>query len=296
MADGVLTEVPAALALDSPFARPAEATDADLLKRFIDSREEAAFAALVHRHGPMVLSVCRRLVQNAADADDAFQATFLVLVRRAASIGKPQLLGNWLYGVAHRVAARSRAQAARRPASGMSEVEMIAANPYREGSEWSPLLHEELNRLPDKYRAPMVLCYLQGKTNQEAAELLSWPVGTVKGRLTRAREILRKRLTRRGVILSSALLTAALAPGVGSASVPAALADATVRAALLGRRRPHRDRRRFCVGRCTNQGSRTVDDDYQSDHGVRNGCSCRPAGIFGGDRGPPIGGSQPRGE
>jgi RNA polymerase sigma factor (sigma-70 family) len=181
----------------------------------------------------MVLTVCRRLVQNAADADDAFQATFLVLVRRAASIRRPQLLGNWLYGVAHRVAARVRVQAARRRSREMSEVEMIAANPCREACEWSPVLHEELNRLPEKYRAPMVLCYLQGKTNQEAAQLLAWPVGTVKGRLTRARDLLKKRLTRRGVLLSSSLLAAGLTSSVSSAAVPAALADSTVRAAML---------------------------------------------------------------
>jgi RNA polymerase sigma factor (sigma-70 family) len=233
MAHGVLTEFLQRLRWSLRSHSAGEATDADLLGRFIESREEAAFATLVHRHGPMVFNVCRRLVPNSADADDAFQATFLVLVRRASSIRKPQLLGNWLYGVAHRVAVRARAQAARRRAGKMSEVEMIPANPYREGSEWSPVLHEELNRLPDKYRAPMVLCYLQGKTNQEAAELLAWPVGTVKGRLTRARELLRKRLTRRGVMLSSAVVAAALAPASGSAAVPAALADATVRAALL---------------------------------------------------------------
>ncbi len=115
----------------------------------------------------------------------------------------------------------------------MSEVEMIAANPCRESNEWSPLLHEELKRLPEKYRAPMVLCYLQGKTNQEAAELLAWPVGTVKGRLTCAREILRKRLTRRGVMLSSGLLATALTQSASSAAVPAVLLDSTVRAGML---------------------------------------------------------------
>src|SRR5262249_54504678 len=162
----------------------------------------------------------RNMVQNAADADDAFQATFLVLVRRAASIRQPQLLGNWLYGVAHRVAARARAQAARRHARERSEVEMIAAHPLRENSEWGPLLHEELNHLPEKYRPPMVLCSLQGMTNQEAAGRLAWPVGPVKGRLTRARELLRKRLTRRGVVLSSAFLTAALGTSASSAAVP----------------------------------------------------------------------------
>src|SRR5262249_55599242 len=207
--------------------------DTELLQRFLGGREEAAFEALVERHGPMVLGVCRHLVPNAADADDAFQATFLVLVRRASSIRKPQLLGNWLYGVAHRVAARARVQAARRRDRGRLEVEMMATDRSREASEWNPVLHEELNHLPEKYRAPMVLCYLQGKTNQEAAQLLSWPVGTVKGRLTRARELLKKRLTRRGVSLSSGVLTAALQPSASSAAVPAVLMDSTVRAAML---------------------------------------------------------------
>ena len=206
MADGTLTEFLHRLRRSLRVRGEAEMTDPDLLRRFLENREEAAFAALVERHGPMVLGVCRHLVTNAADADDAFQATFLVLVRRASSIRKPQLLGNWLYGVAHRVAARARLQAARRRDRERPEVEMMATDPSREASEWNPVLHEELNHLPEKYRAPMVLCYLQGKTNQEAAQLLSWPVGTVKGRLTRARELLKKRLTRRGVSLSSAFM------------------------------------------------------------------------------------------
>ncbi len=233
MADGVLTEFLQRLRWSLRPRGTAETSDAELLRCFLENREEAAFAALVHRHGPMVLNVCRGLVQNAADAEDAFQATFLVLVRRAASIRKPQLLGNWLYGVAHRVAVRARVQAARRRIREMSEVEMIAANPCQGGNEWSPVLHEELKRLPEKYRAPMVLCYLQGKTNQEAADLLAWPVGTVKGRLTRARELLRKRLTRRGVMLSSGLLATALSQSASSAAVPAVLLDSTVRAAML---------------------------------------------------------------
>jgi RNA polymerase sigma factor (sigma-70 family) len=233
MADGTLTEFLHRLRRSLRVRGEAEMTDPDLLRRFLENREEAAFAALVERHGPMVLGVCRHLVPNAADADDAFQATFLVLVRRASSIRKPQLLGNWLYGVAHRVAARARVQAARRRDRERPEVEMMATDPSREASEWNPVLHEELNHLPEKYRAPMVLCYLQGKTNQEAAQLLSWPVGTVKGRLTRARELLKKRLTRRGVSLSSGVLTAALQPSASSAAVPAVLMDSTVRAAML---------------------------------------------------------------
>jgi RNA polymerase sigma factor (sigma-70 family) len=210
-----------------------ETPDTELLQRYVANREEAAFEALVQRHGPMVLNVCRHLAQNPDDAEDAFQATFLVLVRRAASIRKPELLGNWLYGVAYRVATRARVQAAHRRAHEMRGIEMIAVDPPCEGNELRPVLHEELNRLPEKYRAPMVLCYLQGKTNEQAARQLAWPIGTVKGRLARARERLRKCLLRRGVALSAGVLTTALMPDTSSAAVPAALVEATVRSAML---------------------------------------------------------------
>jgi RNA polymerase sigma factor (sigma-70 family) len=210
-----------------------ETTDTELLQRYLADREEAAFEALVQRHGPMVLSVCRYVVQNSDDAEDAFQATFLVLVRRAASIRKPELLGNWLYGVAHRVATRARVQAARRRAQEKRGVEMIAVELPAEVNELRPVLHEELNRLPEKYRAPIVLCYLQGQTNEQAARLLAWPIGTVKGRLTRARELLRKRLTRRGVTLTAGVLAGALAPCATSTAVPVALVNSTVRSAML---------------------------------------------------------------
>ncbi len=233
MADSTLTEFLHRLRWILRVPDETDQTDAALLQRFLDKRDEIAFAALVQRHGPMVLSVCRHVAQNAADAEDAFQATFLVLVRRAASIRKPHLLGSWLYGVAYRVAARARSQAARRRARELREVEMIVANPCQEGAEWSPVLHQELNRLPEKYRVPLVLCYLQGKTNQEAAALLACPVGTVKGRLTRARELLRKRLTRQGVVLSTATLAAILTFSASSAAVPVAVIETTVRAAML---------------------------------------------------------------
>jgi RNA polymerase sigma factor (sigma-70 family) len=210
-----------------------ETPDTELLQRYVADREEAAFEALVQRHGLMVLNVCRYLVHNPDDAEDAFQATFLVLVRRAASIRKPELLGNWLYGVAYRVATRARVQAAHRRAHEKQGVEMIAADPPCEGNELRPVLHEELNRLPEKYRAPMVLCYLQGKTNEEAANQLAWPIGTVKGRLARARERLRKCLLRRGVALSAGVLTAALTPDMSAGAVPAALVETTVRSAML---------------------------------------------------------------
>ncbi len=222
------------LALD-PCGEP-QITDVELLQHFCEGRDEAAFEVLVRRYGPMVVTVCQHILQNSDDAEDAFQATFLVLVRRAASLRKAELLGNWLYGVAQRVALRVRVQEARRRVREKRRAEMLetlVAKPRGEVNEWAPALYEELNRLPEKYRAPIEVCYLQGKTNEEAANLLDWPIGTVKGRLNRARELLRKRLTRRGVTLSTVALAATLTPSAGSAAVPAALLESTVRAAKL---------------------------------------------------------------
>jgi RNA polymerase sigma factor (sigma-70 family) len=212
-----------------------ERTDEQLLERFVTCQDESAFEAVVQRHGPMVLGVCRHLLADAHDVEDAFQATFLVLVSKAPSIRARTLLANWLYRVAYRVALRARANAARRRARETQGVEMAAAEPDAGGiePELRPILHEELNRLPDKYRVPIVLCYLQGKTNEEAARHLSWPVGTVKGRLTRARELLRSRLTRRGLTLSIGTLAAILAQSTPSAAVATALLASTVRAAML---------------------------------------------------------------
>jgi RNA polymerase sigma factor (sigma-70 family) len=211
-----------------------ERTDAELLERFVTCHEEAAFAALVERHGPMVLGVCRYLLPNAHDIEDSFQATFLVLVSKAAAIQRRTLLANWLYRVAYRVAMRARVNAARRRAREMQGVEMQAVEPPGEGMEpeLRPVLHEELNRLPNKYREPIVLCYLQGKTHQEAARQLAWPIGTVKGRLTRARDLLRTRLTRRGLTLSAGALAAALTT-TASAAVPTSLLDSTIKVAIL---------------------------------------------------------------
>src|SRR5262249_31616689 len=149
---------------------------------------------------------------NEHDAEDAFQATFLILVRKAGSLGRPELLGNWLYGVAYRTAARARAEATRRR---FREVPLIDRDlPAKESTpdgvwrDLRPVLDEEINRLPDKYRAPFVLCYLEGKTNEEAARQLGCPLGTVLSRLARARERLRLRLTSRGLTLSVGLLGA----------------------------------------------------------------------------------------
>src|SRR5207249_4451809 len=188
-------------------AKEEESRDAQLLKRFAADHDETAFAALVQRHGPMVLGVCRRVLQDAHAAEDAFQATFLVLVRRARSIARPELLGNWLYGVAYRTAVRAKQNAARRNAYERQAMPMLTAEPTQEVArrEVMAVLDEEMNRLPEKYRAPLVLCYLEGCTNEEAARQLGHPTGSMSGLLSRGRELLRKRLTRRGVLVSAGL-------------------------------------------------------------------------------------------
>src|SRR5262249_34148453 len=156
---------------------------------------------LLDRYGPMVLGVCRRLLRDPHDAADAFQATFLVLVRKAASIQNQELVGNWLYGVACRVARRAGLQAVRRPAPRAEVPDMAATDSQTPGDsqELRLVLDEELQRLPRKYRVPMVLCYLEGKTNEATARQLRCPPGTVKTRLARGRELLRARLETRGL-------------------------------------------------------------------------------------------------
>jgi RNA polymerase sigma factor (sigma-70 family) len=181
---------------DHPSAAPAGPADRELLERFTRQHDEAAFAALVVRYGPMVLSVCRRVLGHVQEAEDAFQATFLVLVRKADAITRPDLLGNWLYGVAVRTARKARIRVARR-----LHHERQAAVASRDSPQHDAGLHDllsqlddELERLPDKYRAPLVLCYLDGLTNEEAAGRLGWPTGSISYRLTRGREMLRQRL------------------------------------------------------------------------------------------------------
>jgi RNA polymerase sigma factor (sigma-70 family) len=176
-----------------------EQTDCQLLKRFAGQRDQVAFAALVRRHGPMVLAVCRRVLCNAHDADDAFQATFLVLVRKAGAIARPELLANWLYGVAYRVAVKARANAARRSEHEKRAPVKAWVDPVVEATarEERSVLDAVLQHMPDQYRAPLVLCHLEGKTNAEAARMLGWPTGSISGRLARARELLRERLVRR---------------------------------------------------------------------------------------------------
>jgi RNA polymerase sigma factor (sigma-70 family) len=210
-------------------------SDGQLLERYVLRQDEAAFAALVRRRGPMVLGLCRRLLPDPADADDAFQATFLVLIRRAGSLDRRGSLAGWLYGVASRVAQKAKVSAARRRAHETEAQTMPRAEPSDCcRHEVHLTLHEEVSLLPEKFRAPLVLCYLEGKTNEEAAQELCWPAGTVKGRLSQARELLRNRLARRGVALSAAMLATQLTESMALATVPAALADPIVKAAALG--------------------------------------------------------------
>ena len=207
-----------------------ERTDGQLLEGFLVGRDETAFAALVRRHGPMVLGVCRRLLNHMQDAEDAFQATFLVLVKRAASVVPRDRVGNWLYGVAYRTALEAKAAAAKRRVKerAMRPKVVIEQDGW---AELQPVLDYELNQLPDKYRVPIVLCDLEGKTRKEAARQLGWPEGTVSGRLARARVLLAKRLTRRGLALSGGALGLVMSQGAASAAVPATLVMTTVRAA-----------------------------------------------------------------
>lgn len=208
--------------------------DGELLGCFIERHDEAALAALVRRHGPMVWGVCRRLLSH-HDAEDAFQATFIVLVRKAASIVPRVMVGNWLYGVAHQTALQSRRTATRRRAREVQVTEM-PDTAIVQPDQWPdvrPLLDQELSRLSDNYRAVIVLCDLEGRTRKEVARQLGVPEGTVAGRLPRARAMLAKRLARRGVALSGGALTAVLAQNAASASVSISLMSTTIQAAIL---------------------------------------------------------------
>jgi RNA polymerase sigma factor (sigma-70 family) len=204
-------------------------TDAELLECYLTGRDEEAFELLLQRHGPMVLGVCRRVLRNDADAHDAFQATFLVFVRKVASIGHRQMVGNWLYGVAHKTALKAKALDRRRRAKEMQAGTQPRAVPPDDAiQELLASLDTALGRLPDKYRTPIVLCDLEGKPLKEAARRLGCPQGTVASRLARARAMLAKRLPRCGLVSVGALVTA---QGTASASVPSALAVSTVQAA-----------------------------------------------------------------
>ncbi len=210
-------------------------SDVELLERFLDSSEEAAefaFEGLVVRHGPMVLDVCRKILADAHDAQDAFQATFLILATRAKSIRKQRSVGSWLHGVALRVARRARSDAMRRRAQERRIAEMttrdIEAGPPSEPDDFR-VLHEEVQRLPRKYREPIVLCYLEGMPLEAVAGRLGCPIGTVGVRLMRARERLKDRLGRRGVSAADGLV---ISSRDGSAILPAALIRSTAGAAV----------------------------------------------------------------
>jgi RNA polymerase sigma factor (sigma-70 family) len=210
-------------------------TDGQLLSRFVEGRDEDAFAALVRRHGPMVWGVCRRLLANHQDAEDAFQATFLVLVRKAATVLPREMVANWLYGVAHMTAQRGRATAAkaRRRERQVAEMPEPAVAEPDLWDDLRPLLDQELARLPDSYRVVVVLCDLQGKTRKEAARQLGLPEGTVASRLARTRAMLAKRLARHGLAVSGGTLAAVLSQKAASAGVPRSVVYSTIKAASL---------------------------------------------------------------
>jgi RNA polymerase sigma factor (sigma-70 family) len=207
-------------------------SDRELLERFISRRDEGAFAALVQRHGPMVLGVCRRVLRHDQDAEDACQAAFLVLARKAGSIRKRDCAGSWLHGVAYRIARNLSREIARRRARERPVKETSQTDPARDLSwrEVRAALDQVIDGMPERYRAPLVLCYLEGKTRDEAAQHLGWTLGTLRGRLERGRELLRSRLVRRGLTLGAALLGSTLAPQA-TAAVPPSLVMATVQAA-----------------------------------------------------------------
>ena len=210
-------------------------SDGELLERFVERREGAVFEALVHRHGPMVWGVCRRVLRDHHDAEDAFQASFLILARKASAVLPRERLGNWLYGVAYQTARKARAMRAKRrvreiQVSGLPEPMAVPDDPR---DHLLPLLDQELSRLPQKYRIPIVLCDLEGRTHKEAASQLGCPIGTVSSRLSRARAMLARRLSRRGVSLSAGSLAVLLAQEASAASMATRLIRSTARAASL---------------------------------------------------------------
>jgi RNA polymerase sigma factor (sigma-70 family) len=200
----------------------AEPTDGQLLERFTAHYDEGAFAELVRRHGPMIHGVCRRVLENEEDVEDAFQATFMILVRKADSIRKRESAASWLYGVALRTARRARVSAARRrERERRAAVSEQAVAPEDVWRDVRPVLDEEVDALPEKFRDLVVLCYMQGHTYAEAARLLHTAVGTVSTRLTQARNLLKDRLMRRGVVLPLAILGTLLETNAAPAAVPA---------------------------------------------------------------------------
>jgi len=212
-------------------------SDRQLLERFVLRRGEPgelAFAALVERHGPMVLRVCRGMLHDTNDVEDAFQGTFLVLARKSGgSLWVRDSIGPWLHSVACRIAARVRSDTARRRRHEHRAAALATSAVHERGwDDLGRLLHQEVDRLPERFRSPIVLCYLEGLTHEQAAEQLGWPVGTVRSRLSRGRDKLRDRLERRGVVPSAGLLAARLTDDY--LTVPHALVDATLQGVSTG--------------------------------------------------------------
>jgi RNA polymerase sigma factor (sigma-70 family) len=212
--------------------------DGQLLERYLTHRDETAFETLVDLHGPMVLGLCRRMLRDPRDIEDAFQATFLVLVRKAPAIRDRGLLSSWLYGVAYRVARRARSQTLRRRGRETTVADLVVTEGPKTSDrlEVDPVLDQELNRLPEKYRVPLILCYYRGRTHDQAADELRCPVGTVRSRLARGRDLLKKRLTRRGFAPSAMAAILGTGPNLPAKllieTVPPSLVSATVKAAL----------------------------------------------------------------
>ena len=208
-------------------------TDAQLLSRFAEHRDQQAFADLVKLHGPMVYGVCRRILRNHHDAEDAFQATFLVLARKGPTIARPALIANWLYVVAHHVSTKAQAAVNRRSARVLpiDDVPEPSAVPLKTWTELAPVLDRELRRLTEKYRVPVILCDLEGKTRKEAARQLGWAEATVTTRLMKARAVLAQRLARQGFALSAGTLALLLSQHAASAAAPASLVASTITAA-----------------------------------------------------------------
>jgi RNA polymerase sigma factor (sigma-70 family) len=208
-------------------------SEGQLVARFVQERDESAFEAIVRRHGPMVLGICRRLLNDPQDVEDAFQATFLVLVKKAGSLRDRELLSNWLYGVAFRVATRSRRDRSRRQLRErpVAAEPSMARSDDADGHELRVLLDAEIRRLPEKFRTPIILCYFEGMTHDEAAERLACPVGTVRSRMAKARELLRSRLSRRGIAPTPSFMTTTLIPEWTPVVSPA-LTTRTIAAAM----------------------------------------------------------------
>jgi RNA polymerase sigma factor (sigma-70 family) len=209
--------------------------DQELLRLFVEEHNGAAFAAIVHRHGPMVLGVCRRVLHSMQDAEDAFQTSFLVLVAKASSMREPRLLSSWLHGVALRTAQHLRVRDARRSRRELEAAYVSIVGSRESTSRWGELrqrLDAEMQALPKKYRAPLVLCYLEGKTHEEAARSLGWPSGSMSARVARGRELLRRRLAGCDREMHACVFPFLFVCSIEQAPVPSQLANYTVAAAL----------------------------------------------------------------